>query len=89
MGKQYYDDDDFDMSDVGSDFDSFDIGAEDMDIFDFDDAVDANLIALDAEIESVLNQLAVALRSGADSDTIDRLNDELEVLELNYNSIEG
>ena len=89
MASHGYDDDDFDMSAVGSDFDSFDIGAEDMDIFDFDDAVDANLIALDAEIESVLSQLTAALRSGADSDTIDRLNDELEVLELNYNSLEG
>jgi uncharacterized Zn finger protein len=77
-----YDDDDYSNHDYTEDFDTFEVGSEDMDIFDFDSSLDDLLIALEADIADATLSIAMALQKGEDRDRIDRLEDELALLEM-------
>lgn len=84
----YYDDDDFTLDVVERDFDRFDLGEEDMDVYDFDSKLDDILAELEAEIAACETSLELALREGYNRDNIERLEDELSLLLMSYSKYE-
>ena len=80
----YYDDDDFEITDNTEQHDWLELDSEEMDIYDFDDKLDTYLSELDDEIQEVRYNIAKGLLNGEDDDTIERLEDELALLMMDY-----
>ena len=80
----YYDDDDFEVTDNTEQHDWFELGSEEMDIYDFDDRLDAYLAELDGEIEEARSNIAKALFNGEEDAIVERLKDELALLMMDY-----
>ena len=79
-----YDDDDYTVDDHTDRDDWFDLDSEDMDIYDFDDRFDTHLAEVEAEIEEVRYKIAKALLGGEDDAILERLEDELALLMMDY-----
>jgi len=79
-----YDDDDYTVNEHTDRDDWFELDSEDMDIYDFDDRFDTYLAEVEAEIEEVRYKISKALIEGEDDAIIERLEDELSLLMLDY-----
>lgn len=88
MTCEYYDLDDYRTEEKPDDFDSFEVGGADMDIYDFDHNLDNLLDELEAEILKAGRDVEEALLNGDSRARIERLEDELVLLTLNYNQQE-
>lgn len=88
MKCEYYDLDDYRTVEKPDDFDSFEVGGADMDIYDFDHSLDNILDELEAEILKAGKEVEEALINGESRARIERLEDELVLLTLNYNQYE-
>lgn len=88
MKCEYYDLDDYRTEEKPDDFDSFEVGGADMDIYDFDHNLDNLLDELEAEILKAGRDVEEALLNGDSRARIERLEDELVLLTLNYNQQE-
>lgn len=83
--KSDYDIDDYDLTHLQDSFAYFELDEEeeDMHTYDNDDKRDQ----LEYEMSSLESFIVQAAVDGADSDTIERLEDELELLTLDYHKL--
>tara|TARA_R110002096_G_scaffold231178_1_gene420900 strand:+ start:1455 stop:1724 length:270 start_codon:yes stop_codon:yes gene_type:complete len=88
MKCEYYDLDDYRTVEKPDNFDLFEVGGSDMDIYDFDHSLDNILDELEAEILKAGKEVEEALLNGESRARIERLEDELVLLTLNYNQYE-
>lgn len=79
-----YDDDDYILDDHADGDDWFDLDSEDMDIYDFDDRFDTYLAGVEADIEEVRYKIAKSLMEDEDDAILERLEDELALLMMDY-----
>lgn len=79
-----YDDDDYILDDQADGDDWFDLDSEDMDIYDFDDRFDTYLAGVEADIEEVRYKIAKSLMEDEDDAILERLEDELALLMMDY-----
>ena len=80
-----YDVDDYDLTRVQDTFADFDLDEEEYDMYDFDNNDKRDQLEYEMSVlESFIVQAAV---DGADADTIERMEDELELLTLDYHKL--
>ena len=80
-----YDVDDYDLTRVQDTFADFDLDDEEDDMYDFDNNDKRDQLEYEMSVlESFIVQAAV---DGADADTIERMEDELELLTLDYHKL--
>jgi hypothetical protein len=80
-----YDIDDYDLTRVQDTFADFDLDEEEDDMYAFDNNDKRDQLEYEMSVlESFIVQAAV---DGADPDTIERLEDELELLTLDYHKL--
>lgn len=79
-----YDDDDFELDTPTIESDWIELGSSEMDIYDFDDKLEIYLSELDTQIKKTQDELVQALTNQEDPDRIERLEDELSLLIIDY-----
>jgi hypothetical protein len=79
-----YDDDDFELDTPTIESDWIELGSSEMDIYDFDDKLEIYLSEIDTQIKKTQDELVQALTNKEDPDRIERLEDELSLLIIDY-----
>jgi hypothetical protein len=79
-----YDDDDFELDTPTIESDWIELGSSEMDIYDFDDKLEIYLSEIDTQIKKTQDELVQALTNQEDPDRIERLEDELSLLIIDY-----
>ena len=79
-----YDDDDFELETPTIESDWIELGSSEMDIYDFDDKLEIYLSEIDTQIKKTQDELVQALTNQEDPDRIERLEDELSLLIIDY-----
>lgn len=79
-----YDDDDFELNTPTIESDWIELGSSEMDIYDFDDKLEIYLSEIDTQIKKTQDELVQALTNKEDPDRIERLEDELSLLIIDY-----
>jgi len=83
-----YDDDDFELNTPTIESDWIELGSSEMDIYDFDDKLEIYLSEIDTQIKKTQDELVQALTNKEDPDRIERLEDELSLLIIDYQRFE-
>jgi hypothetical protein len=83
-----YDDDDFELDTPTIESDWIELGSSEMDIYDFDDKLEIYLSEIDTQIKKTQDELVQALTNKEDPDRIERLEDELSLLIIDYQRFE-
>lgn len=78
----HYDLDDYDTFENHDDYSSFDLDEDELDMYDYE--VQDKVDQLEFEVALLEQQIIQAATDGCSSDYIDRLEDELELLTLDY-----
>lgn len=78
----HYDLDDYDTFENPDDYCNFDVDEDELDLYDYE--VQAKVDQLEFEVAMLEQHIIQAAIDGGSSDYIDRLEDELELLTMDY-----